>query len=179
MCLTQRWSQRRLRRSVSAADFRLADVSGGVAQLLSVRLIEIFMRFKLFIFCILLCSLGCRTASVQSRSIVGEWIGKGSDGRVSFNFQKDGSVLWLDDKTNFKRMFPSGLSAKYVIREQSPFWEIDIYDFKDVLYECIIFRGILQSIDDRTFRMQGMPSNRGERPKNFDNKAVIFTKLSA
>ena len=34
---TQRWSQRRLRRSVFAADFGLADVPGGVAQLLVVR----------------------------------------------------------------------------------------------------------------------------------------------
>ena len=33
--LTQRWSQRRLRLSVSASDFRLAAVTGGVAQLLS------------------------------------------------------------------------------------------------------------------------------------------------
>ena len=35
--LTQRWSQRRLRLAVIASDFGLADVTGGVAQLLSVR----------------------------------------------------------------------------------------------------------------------------------------------
>ena len=35
--LTQRWSQRRLRRSVFAAGFWLAEVTGGVAQLLVVR----------------------------------------------------------------------------------------------------------------------------------------------
>ena len=34
---TQRWSQRRLRRSVFAAGFGLAGVTGGVAQLLVVR----------------------------------------------------------------------------------------------------------------------------------------------
>ena len=35
--LTQRWSQRRLRLAVFASGFRLAEVAGGVAQLLVVR----------------------------------------------------------------------------------------------------------------------------------------------
>ena len=36
-CLTHHWSQRRLRRSVCAAVFGLAGVTGGVAQFLVVR----------------------------------------------------------------------------------------------------------------------------------------------
>ena len=44
MGLTQRWSQRRLRLAVFASDFRLAEVTGGVAQLLVVRPQDTFMK---------------------------------------------------------------------------------------------------------------------------------------
>ena len=52
--LTQRWSQRRLRWSVFASDFRLAGVTGGVAQLLVVRRKRMSvphkLRYRVFLF---------------------------------------------------------------------------------------------------------------------------------
>ena len=63
MCrLTHHWSQRRLRRSVFAAGFGLAEVTGGVAQFLVVRHHYIFMNIMRFlpVMCFLLL-VGCKS----------------------------------------------------------------------------------------------------------------------
>jgi len=138
------------------------------------------MRIKSFIFSLLFGALGCHAASVQSPSFVGDWSGKAPDGTtVKYSLHKDGSAVWFVDEANFKQAFPSGLKAKYVIRDKSPFWEIDIYDFQDGPFKGVTFLGILQPIDDRKFKMEGMPSNHGDRPKSFDDQAITFTKAAA
>jgi hypothetical protein len=138
------------------------------------------MRIRLFIFSLLFGALGCHVASIQSLSFVGDWSGKAPDGTtVKYSLHKDGSVVWFVDEANFKQASPSGMKAKYVIREKSPFWEIDIYDFVDGRFKGVTFLGILQPIDDRTFKMEGAPSIDGDRPKSFDEEAITFTKASA
>ena len=62
-------------------------------------------------------------ADFQKSDLVGEWNGKAPDGsKVSYSFQKDGSVSNFVDSTDFKQMFPAGLQAKYALREKSPLW---------------------------------------------------------
>jgi hypothetical protein len=117
-------------------------------------------------------------ADFQKSDLAGEWNGKAPDGsKVSYSFQKDGSVTNFVDSSNFKQMFPTGLQAKYILREKSPFWEIDIYDFEDGRFKGITMQGILQPLDNGKFKMEGMPSNSGARPSNFDDEAIIFTKI--
>jgi|ERR1700722_8445173 len=137
------------------------------------------MRVVSFILGLLLTVANCHCASLESSSFVGEWSGKAPDGTtVRYVFKKDGSAVWFVDEPDFKRMAPSGLRAKYVLREKSPLWEIDIYEFEDSHFKGVKFQGILQPIDEKKFKMQGLPSIQGERPKSFDKEAIVFTKTS-
>ena len=56
-----RWSQRRLRLAVFASDFGLAEVTGGVAQLLSVRPLDTMKKLPLILLVGLL--FGCASRS--------------------------------------------------------------------------------------------------------------------
>jgi hypothetical protein len=117
-------------------------------------------------------------ADFQKSDLVGEWNGKAPDGsKVSYSFQKDGSVSNFVNSKNFKQMFPTGLQAKYTLREKSPFWEIDIYDFEDIRFKGITMQGIFQPLEKGKFKMEGMPSNSGARPSNFNEEAIVFTKV--
>ena len=128
-----------------------------------------------------LCSCISATLKFEVSDLLGEWTGKAPDGStLKYIFHKDGSVINFIDEAGFKASYgPSGLQAKYVIREKSPKWEIDIYDYKDARLKGIIFQGILQPIEKGKFKMQGMPSTVGARPSDFDDQAIIFTKTAA
>src|SRR5262245_4899089 len=98
--------------------------------------------------------------------LFGTWTGIAPDGtRVSYTFTEDGSVVNTVKEKGFKFRFGShGLKAKYAIREGNPYWELDIFDFKDFHLTEIVFRGILEPISANEFKMEGTPSNHGERP---------------
>jgi hypothetical protein len=114
----------------------------------------------------------------QKSDLIGEWNGKAPDGaKVSYCFDKNGLVTNYVDSPGFKQLFPNGMTGKYVVREKSPFWEIDIYDFEDSRFKEITLQGILQPIDKGKFKMEGTPSNHGPRPKDFDEQAIVFTKV--
>ena len=110
----------------------------------------------------------------QVSDLIGEWRGESPDKKlVSFSFGEDGSVVWTVEGQEFG-MDPK---ARYAIRETWPFWELDVFGFADFRLREITFMGILQPIDQWTFKMQGTPSNHGGRPIDFDKEAIVFRKL--
>ena len=112
---------------------------------------------------------------LQVSDLIGEWRGEGPDKRmVSFIFREDGSVVWTVEAQQWA-MDPN---ARYEIRETWPFWGLDVFDFVDFRLQDITFMGIIQPIDQRTFKMQAMPSNHGGRPVDFDKEAIVFRKLT-
>jgi hypothetical protein len=109
------------------------------------------------------------------RTLFGDWVGTAPDGtEISYSFTKDGGVIWRVKEKEFLQAFPEGLKGKYQLRVAKPFHEIDIYDFEDPQSKSIRFRGILEFVDDQTFKFEGKPSNQGERPKQFSNEAITF-----
>jgi hypothetical protein len=108
-------------------------------------------------------------------ALSGDWSGMGGDGsEVSYSFAKDGVVVWRVKEKRFLDAFPEGLKAKYRVRIGKPLCEIDIYDFNDPRFKGVRFRGILEITDAQTFKLEGMPSNQGERPRKFSKEAVVF-----
>jgi hypothetical protein len=119
---------------------------------------------------------------------VGEWSGKAPDGNsVRYIFHHHGSVENVVEHGEFKLWFgPSGTKSKYVLRQKlqwwgllrwnAPLWELDMFDYQDFRLKGIVFRAILQPIDSRKFKLQGMPSNHGGRPRKFDDEAIVFEK---
>lgn len=107
----------------------------------------------------------------------GRWSGNAiDDTKVTYEFTTDGSVKWLVEEENFKKLCPNGLSGKYKIRIADPIWEIDITDFDHPRFKGISFLGILTVSDANTFRLEGRP---GQRPKEFGKEATIFRAESA
>jgi hypothetical protein len=108
-------------------------------------------------------------------TLSGDWSGTAPDGTdVSYSFSTEGTMIWRVNEKEFVRAFPEGLNAKYRVRGGKPPHEIDIYDFNDTRLKEIRFRGILEFTDGHTFKLQGKPSNQGERPKEFSKEAVVF-----
>jgi hypothetical protein len=108
-------------------------------------------------------------------SLSGTWMGTAPDGtEISYSFTPEGTVVWKVKEKNFARTFPEGLQAKYRIRVEKPHWEIDIYDFADARFKKSSFRGILAIDDPQTIKMDGRPSNQGERPRDFTPDAITL-----
>jgi len=105
----------------------------------------------------------------------GDWSGTAWDGtEVSYSFSKDGSVVWRVKEKEFMQDFLEGLKAKYQVRAGNPLCEIDMYDFKDPRFMGIRFLGIFEVADGKSFKLEGSPSNQGERPKEFSKEAIVF-----
>jgi hypothetical protein len=138
------------------------------------------MQHKIFsVFFSLTIAAGAFGGAFQSSDLVGNWTGTSPDGmKVTFQFHKDGSAIWDIDEPNFKRQAPSGLKARYSIREKPPVWELDIYDFDSPAFKDIVFQAILEPVEIGKIRMNGGPSNRGPRPTAFDNGTIVFSKAN-
>lgn len=135
------------------------------------------MRCIPFLVFTLIYSVRLLAAEFQSSDLVGTWSGKAKDGTgITYRFHKDGSAIWLVDEPNFKRLAPSGLRAKFTVREKSPLWEIDIHDFEDTRFKNITFQAILQSVEKGKFKLEGLPTNRGKRPESFSEEAITFLR---
>jgi len=108
-------------------------------------------------------------------AIQGRWSGTAIDGtKVSYSFTKEGNVTWYVDEENFKQAYPKGLVAKYKISIAKPYWKFDIHKFEHPMFKDIKFRGILEVLSEKSFRMEGVPSNLGERPEKFTKDSVMF-----
>jgi hypothetical protein len=108
-------------------------------------------------------------------ALQGQWSGTAIDGtKVSYSFTKEGNVTWHVDDDNFTQAFPKGLVAKYKISIAKPYWKLDIHKFEHPMFKDIEFRGILEVLSEKSFRMEGAPSNRGERPERFTKDSVLF-----
>ncbi len=105
----------------------------------------------------------------------GKWSATAPDStEVAYTFSKDGSVLWHVSDPNFTHRWPNGLKAKYQISVAKPLWQIDMFEFDDAQFKGIQLRGIVEILDDRTFKMDGQPSHRADRPKEFGKDTLVF-----
>jgi hypothetical protein len=125
----------------------------------------------------LVVAAGAFGGDFQSSDLVGSWTGTDTDGtKVTLQFHKDGSATWDVDEPNFKRLAPSGLKAKYSIREKSPVWELDIYDFDSAAFKDGVFQAILQPVEMGKIRMNGAWSKHGLRPTSFGKGTIVISK---
>jgi hypothetical protein len=133
-------------------------------------------RHAVLLIC-LLVSLGpTQSAEFRNSDLIGHWSGKAKDGtKITYHFQKDGLVVWFVDEPHFKSEAPSGLRAKYTIRESSAAWELDIHDFEDIRFKKFIFQAIFQPVEKGRLKLEGLPSSRG-RPRIFSDEAIVFSK---
>jgi len=112
-------------------------------------------------------------------SIHGRWSGKTTDGtEISYAFTKDGQITWFVDEVNFKKIFPDGLVGKYKITVAKPYTKIDINGFEHPAFKNFTYMGIIESVDEKRFRMEAVPSHpmrKNKRPAKFTKAAVEFT----
>ena len=108
-------------------------------------------------------------------TLAGCWSGKSQDGiEVSYSFTRDGAVVWRMNEKEFARTFPDGLNGKYVVRAGAPYFELDIYDFNAPWMKDLRLHGIVKFRGDRSFKMEVVPSNKGDRPRKFTGDAIVF-----
>jgi hypothetical protein len=100
------------------------------------------------------------------------WSGKAPDGTiVSYEFFKTGKVIWRVEVKGEKKM---QLEAKYKLVYAQPHLEIDIFDFVDPKFKGVVFRGIIEILGTNSFKMEGEPSIKGDRPEGFSEEAIEF-----
>ena len=107
----------------------------------------------------------------------GLWTGTGPDKtEIAYLFTSDGNVRWKANRTNIILAYPFGLKAKYQIRPAKPYWEMDLFEFivNDPQLKEGRYRAIVEFVDSRTMKIDGKPSNIGERPKNFTQDTITF-----
>jgi hypothetical protein len=105
----------------------------------------------------------------------GDWNATAPDAtEVSYTFSKDGTVIWHVKDENFTRLWPKGLKAKYQVSVAEPLWQIDMFEFDAAQFKGVRLKGIIQIMDDQTFKMEGQPSPRGDRPKAFGKETLVF-----
>jgi hypothetical protein len=124
---------------------------------------------------LLLISIAQADDAAINVTLSGEWTATAPDGtEVAYTFSKDGTLTWRVADPNFTGRWPKGLAARYRITVAKPLWEIDIFNFDEPSFKEIRLRGILEIVDSKTFKMDGQPSPRGERPKAFGKDALVF-----
>jgi len=109
---------------------------------------------------------------------VGEWSGTARDRTVvKFDFRKDGTVIWDVSDPEFKKQFPSGLQAKYVLRATGELMEIDMDGFSDERFRDKRLLGILQATGKTSFKLEfNEHQENAPRPSKFSDEAIVFTK---
>jgi hypothetical protein len=108
-------------------------------------------------------------------TLSGDWTATTPEGsEVTYNFSTDGTVTWHVNDQKFTRRWPNGLKAKYTVTVAKPIWLIDVFDFDDPELKPFRLRGIIEITDGRTFKMEGQPSNRDDRPEKFGSDALVF-----
>jgi hypothetical protein len=123
----------------------------------------------------LLWAAGARADGTIVVTLSGDWTAATPDAsEVTYNFSTDGTLTWRVTDQKFTRRWPNGLKAKYTVTVAKPIWLIDVYDFDDAEFKPFRLRGIIEITDGQTFKMEGQPSNRGERPEKFGPDALVF-----
>ena len=134
---------------------------------------------------IILCLLSfAQLASAEPANfriaIEGRWNGTSKLGeKISYVFTKDGKVTWFVDETGFKQLAPKGLAAKYKISVSKQHWKLDIHEFEHPLYKNVTLFGIIEILDETSFRMTGTIDRNGDvtkRPVAFDDDTVTFSR---
>jgi hypothetical protein len=133
---------------------------------------------RLCFFAVVLVTVSSAVADDAAINVTlqGKWVGSARDGtKVTYDFDKDGSITWYVDEENFTKMAPKGLKGKYKIQVADPVWQVDITDFDHPQFKQIAFLGIIEIVDAKSFRMEGRPN---QRPKEFGPAAVVFRAQS-
>jgi hypothetical protein len=105
-------------------------------------------------------------------TFVGSWVAEAPDGtKVSYEFTKEGAVIWRVEDEGFEQLAPDGLKGKYRVRVADPVWQIDITDFEHPEFKPFKFLGIIEILGEERFRMEGEP---GRRPKSFGEGSLVF-----
>ena len=88
----------------------------------------------------------------------------------------DRDVFWNVEDEEFSKAFPGGIHAKYVLEKGEKYLNIDMYDFDQDKLKNFTLRGILQFQDANHFRMTAPSEPTAQRPREFDDNTVEFTR---
>jgi hypothetical protein len=113
---------------------------------------------------------------IADERILGSWIGKAHTGFVMKYRFTDREVVWNVDDEEFNKEFPGGIHAKYILEKGEKYLNIDMYDFNRDKLKNFTLRGILQFRDADHFRMTAPNEPTANRPHEFDENTVEFTR---
>jgi hypothetical protein len=120
-------------------------------------------------------AIGAEGRTADER-ILGSWTGKAPTGFVMKYRFTDGDVFWNVEDEEFSKEFPGGIHAKYVLEKGEKYLNIDMYDFDQDKLKNFTLRGILQFRDANHFRMTAPNEPTAQRPREFDDNTVEFTR---
>lgn len=113
---------------------------------------------------------------IDDERIFGSWTGKAKTGIVMQYRFTDREVFWNVDDEEFRKEFPGGIQAKYSLEKGEKYLNIDMYDFDKDKLRNFTLRGILQFRDANNFRMTAPNEPTANRPHEFDENTVEFTR---
>jgi hypothetical protein len=132
------------------------------------------MKIKIFIMLALMTHIRLQS---QEFSIIGKWQAEPLPKEfVTYDFSDSGNVLWIVRNDSLKTL--EAFQAKYLLHRGKKFWEIDMFEFLDKRLKGVTFRGIIEVLSKDKIRLEGLPSNFGNRPNKFSDKALIFSKIN-
>ena len=122
-----------------------------------------------------LASDGGSAAKFQRSDLIGEWSGTIGTTSTHFAFFEDGTMaLWMGDQ-DFLKNLPSELKGKFTLREASPFWELDIFEYEAALPDGGVASAILlpESSQKVTINLHAGAA----RPTGMGKYAVVLSKV--
>jgi hypothetical protein len=113
----------------------------------------------------------------QEFSIIGKWQTEPRPHEfVTYDFKDSNKVVWVVRNDSLKII--QAFTAKYIIRQGKEYWEIDMCEFVDKRLKGISFRSIMEVLSDDKIKLDGLPSNAGNRPEKFSDQALIFSRVN-
>jgi hypothetical protein len=121
--------------------------------------------------------LGCAAppfaAPVEKFDIVGEWVSTPAPGTtVRYVFKTNDEVVWVVEESG---KAPVRAEAHYTLYEGVGLRCLDIHHFEARQMRDIRLLGIMEPLTTNTFKFDGVPSNKGERPPTWTTNALVFT----
>jgi hypothetical protein len=115
-------------------------------------------------------------ALVEKFDLVGEWVGTPAPGTtVRYVFKTNGEVVWIVEENS---KAPVRTEAHYTLDEGTGLRSLDIHDFDARQMRGIRLLGIMEPLTPSTFKFDGVPSNKGQRPPTWTTNALVFTSTN-
>jgi hypothetical protein len=94
------------------------------------------------------------TVTLTALDLAGDWAGSAEGTEISYTFNPDGTMVWRVNDPQFKASAPDGAKGRFRIIKGLRFNEIKLYRFESPELEDHSFRGIIELLDENSFKME-------------------------